>query len=787
MPRSFQPVELNTFVGGLITEASPLTFPQNASLDELNFVLNKDGSRSRRLGMDVENNFNSIFAGSYNYPGTSRLIINSFKWDNVGGDPQKTVIVVQTGLKVDFFDGGNPTLSGTLIHSDTFTYPNRLSFAAVDGRLIVTSGGKDIVIYTYDSITNTLSLERKRLLIRDLFGLEDIAPDGTDMRSGTGISYRPLNDGSGLLKHMYNLKNQTWAIPRPAFDNIETPVDVVSEFYVHAGSKYPSNADSIIPFIYADTNSKLNKTMIRFDPKNMVNNPPGTLAAPRGYFIIDALDRGTSRQAEIIKLQSKYPQSDPNSTSRVADAIPTDTTPNGPSCVCEYAGRIWYAGFPGDIIGGDSYSPKMSSYVLFSQLVKDSTDITSCYQEADPTDKNNSDLVDTDGGFLRIQGAYNISGMVNLGTNLLVFAQNGVWSISGGNSYGFTATNYKVSKLTSAGCISPGSIVVVENSIFYWGRDGIYNISQNQYGDYSATNITIKTIQRFYNAIPELIAKYSEGVYDSFEKQVKWLYYNGLGLDQPPIELILDLNLNAFYKHQIKPVDTDAFGTIKTGYPLVLKGIQTNPYSYDYTEQEVVSGPFSDNVVVGVNDVIVNIRQVVSGTKEVMYLILLGPYGEALQSYTFGSYSNTFHYDWTTFLGEYIDAESHLITGYLSGGDYQRNKQIVYLTVHCARTEVGSSTEITDRSSCLTQVQWDWTNDASSNRWTRQFQSYRLFGPYYPDPDNDTDLSSKFNVIETRNKVRGQGKVISIKFNSEPGNHLTIYGWSINMGTNGNV
>ena len=41
-----------SFVKGLITEASPLTFPENASIDEKNFVLNRDGSRSRRLGVD---------------------------------------------------------------------------------------------------------------------------------------------------------------------------------------------------------------------------------------------------------------------------------------------------------------------------------------------------------------------------------------------------------------------------------------------------------------------------------------------------------------------------------------------------------------------------------------------------------------------------------------------------------------------------------------------------------------------------------------------------------------
>ena len=50
-------VQNNTFVQGLITEASPLAHPKNASSDEINFKLNRDGSRDRRLGIDFEDGF----------------------------------------------------------------------------------------------------------------------------------------------------------------------------------------------------------------------------------------------------------------------------------------------------------------------------------------------------------------------------------------------------------------------------------------------------------------------------------------------------------------------------------------------------------------------------------------------------------------------------------------------------------------------------------------------------------------------------------------------------------
>src|SRR3546814_9515593 len=79
--------------------------------------------------------------------------------------------------------------------------------------------------------------------------------------------------------------------------------------------------------------------------------------------------------------------------------------------MAQYSGRIFYSGFPGTLIDGDTSSPKMSSYVLFSQLVTDATSIVACYQRNDPTSSDQSDLLDTDGGFIRIEGAFNMVGL----------------------------------------------------------------------------------------------------------------------------------------------------------------------------------------------------------------------------------------------------------------------------------------------------------------------------------------------------------------------------------------
>lgn len=175
MPRSTQPVEFNNFVGGLITEASPLTFPPNASLDEENFVLDKDGSRDRRRGMDLEAGYQIVDTGQVVQPGAD-LVYGSYKWSNVGGDPSKTLIVVQVQNKVMFFDADHQPVSGALVAS--WTYPDdspvvKFSFASVDGKLVVVTGRKDIDVFSF-GLNNDFTVLSKRLLIRDLFGVTDM-------------------------------------------------------------------------------------------------------------------------------------------------------------------------------------------------------------------------------------------------------------------------------------------------------------------------------------------------------------------------------------------------------------------------------------------------------------------------------------------------------------------------------------------------------------------------------------------------------------------------------------
>ncbi len=112
-----------------------------------------------------------------------------------------------------------------------------------------------------------------------------------------------------------------------------------------------------------------------------------------------------------------------------------------------------------------------------------------------------------------------------------------------------------------------------------------------------------------------------------------------------------------------------------------------------------------------------------------------------------------------------------------------RNKQIPYIFFYFNRTEdgftdIGSSLAIDNPSSCLVQAQWNWADSVNSGKWGNQFQAYRLLRNYIPSGSGDP-FDYGDSVIVTKNKLRGSGKTISLKIQSEAGKDMQILGWGV--------
>lgn len=794
MPRSNQTGEFNTFVGGLVTEASPLTFPENASIDEANFILKRDGSRERRLGLAYEPDL-TPYPISYTLSPLGDVAINTFEWYNVAGIAGKSFLVCQVHDRAYIVDRADATLkSSSYVKASveldiTTTTPSRASFSSVDGKLVIAYGASQIKIVSYyptvdnfnDPTTGLVGVT-KSLKTRDLFGVADTV-DGRDLLSPEYINLRPTSTADEDL-HMYNLRNQGWAVPRLKWTGT-VKSDPVVEFEDSGGDErgLPSNADGITLALYANT-ADSDPNSVRFNDDALAREEPNKSKTASGHYIIDLLDRGQSREAEYDRgcnpTTGLYINSNPGSSPEYITfrtptvTLPTDRTEGGIKVVAEFAGRVFYGGFSSEVFNGDDQSPNLASYVFYSQQVQHDSQITYCYQEGDPTSSEEPDILDTDGGFIRLSGAYNLQAMVNIGKGLMVFAENGVWFIGGSDSGTFNANNQSVSKITEHGTLASSSIVVVDGTVMYWSDDAIYHIKQTQVGDYTSEELSVN-IRTLYQSIPDESKVIAQGIFDPYSKTARWLY-NNTDNGLPTTELVFDLVLGAFYPAII--------GEDPTTSKIPVAHIQVSPFNVAEQELVVLSG--SSPVLSNTDEVVVSAELVSGGFRSTSYLTLVGSEDPTSTSITFSTYNNLDFKDWGT-----EDAKAYMLTGYIGTGDYARFKQVPYVYFHLLRTENGfvdSGDDLTptNQSSCLVQAQWDWTNSATYGKWGRQFQAYRYKRRYTPEDLLDTyDYGT--TTIVSKSKLRGRGRVVSLLIETEVAKDLKLLGWSVTIGSNTSV
>lgn len=505
-------IPVNNFVKGLVTEASPLTFPPGASLDEVNFELLRDGSRRRRLGLDLEDNY------GLHDSGMSSAVLEgarcqAYRWSIPNGNIDQDIGVIQIGNQIWFIDlytanpsanilnGGNPIVA-TELNNDVI-----MTFTTLNNYLIgVANHLPQPYLFNYDPATDTVTVETAAIAIRDMWGVDD----------GLAVDGRPT---ALTPSHHYNLLNQGW-LP-DIQSTCGAGVNAIDCTFNTFGI-YPSNSDA---WTYGRVEDLTSVDIKKFDPdiagRNFVNN--GNVA--RGHFIISLYERGVSR------------------SNQTGFTLPVDRETGRINAIAAFAGRIFYAGILSNVVGGDSRSPNLSGTVLFSQLFENKLNLVKCYQEADPTSPDINDIVDTDGGLIQIPECGYIWALKAIKESLFVFASNGVWEIRGGDN-GFTATSFMVHKISNVGVYAPKSIVEVEGIIYFWAATGIHAIGRNENGVFQTSNLTIPTIQKLYNAIPDASKKNARGYYDLAQNRARWLYYSpetkefgdAIDIDEVPAE-----------------------------------------------------------------------------------------------------------------------------------------------------------------------------------------------------------------------------------------------------------
>ena len=740
-------IEFNTFVKGLVTEAGPLTYPDNASLDEANYVLNRDGSRQRRFGMGFEDDYvlhplDSLTTGA----------VTSHRWENPDNIGDFEILVVQDGNKLKFFNANSDVITADSISQDLtlsqIDATKVLSMASIDGKLFIAGGGALVYALSYNRDFETIAIKNYVLHMRDLWGVDD----------GLDPGERPETLSE---THRYNLRNQGWPetflCAGKANGGEGSNEDPLDNTFSHQDF-YPSNSDVIhANFLEASDHVA---SIGAYSSWGLYKGTEGTIEAGRGSKILeDIWDRGGARL----------------DVSDVSTGLPADKALGGVTNVAAYAGRLFYSFQQTSLTGSDDNSPNLNTMIAFSQVGTENAQ--KCYTQNDQTSENFNDVLATDGGFVVIPEMGEVYALAPLGNSLFVIASNGVWEIHGGENT-FSATNQSLSKTSSIGALSRKGVLTAEDGVAYWAKSGLQVISIDPTSLRGvSTNITQATIQSLYDSIPQDAKREVTSVYDNASRQMRWLYRSttlpsGNLYDS---ELIYDLNLQAFYKNEFNAIDSATDTAYVMGYIDVADIIISQPIVTPVTDGGVT-------VTDGGEDVTAGIRTVSESTKlSTKFLVAVKEAGD--WNYTVAQLGNIDFYDWPD-IGDGIDSPARLVTGYWTGGKSTQDKRMPYLFTHFRRTEQGFTDEGNEGgfepigpSSCLVQAQWEWTETEAAGRWGVEFQAYKLPRLYTPEDVNDS-MDYGYTVVTTKNKVRGRGNALSLNFTSEPGKDCHIYGWN---------
>lgn len=390
---------------------------------------------------------------------------------------------------------------------------------------------------------------------------------------------------------------------------------------------------------------------------------------------------------------------------------------NRPEVTSFFAGRTWFA--------ANSYSDKGTN-IYFSQVIQRPEQLGQCYQKNDPTSEQFFDLLPDDGGSISIPEIANVVALFPMRSAMVVLATNGTWVIRGSSSEGFSATSFRVEKVSGVGCVSRTSVTDVKGIPQWAGEDSFYTIEYDpNYNAFQQKSLSDERIRSFYQLIPANNRRFIKGTYDTTEQIVRFIYNDNAVFTQAD-----------YYKYN-KQLNYDI--NTKAWYPWTL--------------------PIAPNEIRGIINV-VDSNHIYEA--RVKYIFTLETGGISFLS--FAEQIRLNFTDWYQYSisvsGNPLDAkdyESFFVTAPMIEGQTQRFAQANYLYVFLD-SETGSS--------CFVSPRFDWTNSGSSGKWGTIQQAY------------GTALNNR-NVTVRRLKIRGKGRSIQFKFGSSPKKPFSILGWSI--------
>lgn len=780
MPQQIATSTENNFTKGLVTEFTGLNFPENAATDCDNVTFDITGNVYRRLGIEFETNYLSFDFGS-----RVDAAVNTYKWNNAGGDGNTQVIVVQVGQFLRFYDStaasttlplsqqwfASVDISPFVATGLLFSEAKECQFADGNGYLFVFHPDCDPFYCTYSAgVVSSAVIDVK---IRDFVGATDGLAD--NIRPST------LTD-----THKYNLFNQGWTSANAWFTQSTSSISLTvgaHVFTVPAGISGITPGQVILMQAFQPILGNprylvgwMYGTVTSYVGTNLTVNTIGVTVLPTygtGPFVLWDITPNSAGYIETwFTALGNYPSNadqwwrykdssgvfTPTASVNVATGL--GAAPKGhyllsafeqyrsvvstlaidqvvagtrPTNGAWFQGRVWFTGLNYSVAATATTSyTTWTENIYFSQVVIKPEDFGKCYQINDPTSEELFDLLPTDGGVIVIQGSGPIYKLFPLQNGLLVFAANGVWFITGSQGIGFAATDYTVTKLSSIGSLSTTSFVDVQGLPYFWNEEGIYAVTPQQGGGLAVNSMTFDTIGTFYAAIPKDSKKYARGVYDPINYVIQWIYRSteaATVLRRYSFDRILNYN-----------VRTKAF------YPYSVTNNQNTTHLACINGINWVQGPGG------------------STSPPPMFKYFSSFTSAGTWNYQFADEHDELYYDWRA--AQLSNYTSYYVTGYKIRGQGIRKFQVQYLQMWSNVDDVDSGYKV--------QGIWDYSTSGNSGRWTT-IQNI------------DLDGTSNYGVVHRRHKIRGNGYSVQFKVTSQNQKPFDVIGWAVvdtvNQGT----
>lgn len=627
MPQKSAVLVENSFVNGLITEATGLNFPDKAVTETYDCEYDIDGSVYRRTAFDFEEN-HSVAEIDRN-----ASAIKTYLWQNVAGNGDTTIAVVQVKDTLYFYETNGTGIFSSGIQATTVTLtpvagapaPDAVEAQFTDGNgvLIVTHPYCDPMRIVYDTDAHTATPTDIEIKIRDFEGAT---------ADPYAVDTRPTSTLAGLdASHKYNLYNQGWNTTNlTAWDTAFTTM--------------PSNAD--VMWRFKNTADNFEASAATVDRINSGNTP-----APKGHFIMTLANQ------------------DRVAISGVSGVASTTTSFQRPSTCAFFAGRVFYAGI--NYVG-------FNSNIYFTQIIEKPDQYEMAYQVNDPASEELFDVLPSDGGVISIPEAGTIIKMFTIPGGLCVHAANGVWFITGSTGLGFTATDYAVLKIADINTISDTSFVNVGGYPCWWNSEGIY-IMQGGQSLPSVKSLTYNTVKTFFDTIPVSSKRYARGFFDKTDGHIRWLYRStGTTVLNQIYEYdrVLNYNIrtNAFYPWTISPSDVKVHAIISS--ELITSPVDIGTVS----ENDLV-----DLIIDSNGDQVITFST--SGNADQQFDKYLVSYfnGSAYQ-FTFANRTDDTYKDWETYDGFGLMYDSYFKSGFRLDGQALTKAQTNWVNIY-SRTE----------------------------------------------------------------------------------------------------